>query len=339
MSQKTLEIGFYIKWDKFSLSQKHTNVIGDELLAESLTKAINNLYPHIHAQTYAPNFLPTKPLDIMIYLNEVEELLPIANKNIFYFQNGFPDEKSHFPTQYLNQHFNALLCFSQKILDVFGSEVNMPSLYLPFGVDTEVFSPQDPISQDSPHYEQAKLYQCDVAYVGNDIKGEEATMRYLYPALEFDFGLFGNWRIPRSRFKIWKNFKQLAPYKKPFERISRGKIPQEWVPYLYSQAKINLNCTLPSCIEWDVITLRTLEVFACKGFLISDKVPSAMKNLNDCMAFTDGYDDLKDKIRYYIDNPSKAKQIAQNGYNYVIEYCTITQRAKDLVNFLEQELI
>ena len=35
-----IAIGFYIKWDKFSLTNKG-NVVGDELLAESLAKAIN----------------------------------------------------------------------------------------------------------------------------------------------------------------------------------------------------------------------------------------------------------------------------------------------------------
>ena len=332
-----IAIGFYIKWDKFSLTNKG-NVVGDELLAESLAKAINQQYPHIQAQTYAPNFLPTQPLDAMIYLNEVEEILPIARKNIFYFQNGFPDTQTHFPTEYIH-NFDALFCFSQKMLDEYAHKISIPYIYVPFGVDTDLFFPREEILPQSPQYAQAQHYKCDVAYIGNDIKGEEATMRYLYPALNFDFGLFGNWHIPRSRFKLWKNFKKLSPYQKPFERISRGKIPQEWVPYLYSNTKINLNCTMQSCIEWDVITLRTLEVLACKGFLISDKVPSATTILKDCLVFTEGGNDLIEKIRYYLDNQNKARKIAQKGYEYVTQHCTINQRANDIINFLQKDVL
>lgn len=354
-----LHIGFYIKWDKFSLQNKG-NVVGDELLAQSLCKAMSAQYPHIKAETYAPNFLPKHPLDVIIYLNDVDTLLPNVRKNILYFQNGFPSKEHHFPLDSINAKYDGLLCFSQKMLDVFKDSLNVPSLFLPFGVDTSLFYPRDSINKDSSRttlprnddnehidsinpqshpYNEAKRYECEVAYIGNDIKGEEATMAYLYPALDFDFGLFGNWRIPRSRFKIWKNFRRLSPYQKPFERISRGKIPQEWVPYLYSQSKINLNCTLQSCIEWDVITLRTLEILACRGFCISDKVPSALTLLKDGIVFTDGGELLKEQIAYYLAHEDERKKIAQKGYEYVVSYCTIDQRTADLMTFLQKEIL
>jgi len=72
----------------------------------------------------------------------------------------------------------------------------------------------------------------DIAYVGNDIKGQDRTMRYLYPAAQYNFGLFGNWKIPKARFRFWRNWRKQPPYKKLFEYICRGKIPQEMVPVL-----------------------------------------------------------------------------------------------------------
>ena len=64
-----MDIGFYIIWDKNSLKSTG-NVVGDELFAESLCKSINKQYKSINAELYAPNYIPKKKLDILIYLNE-----------------------------------------------------------------------------------------------------------------------------------------------------------------------------------------------------------------------------------------------------------------------------
>jgi spore maturation protein CgeB len=196
---------------------------------------------------------------------------------------------------------------------------------LPFGVDLNAFSPKEP----------SERYAHEVAYVGNDIKGNEATMRYLYPAVDFEFGLYGNWKFSRAKYKIWKNWLQ-PPYKKVFEKISQGRIPQEDVPLLYSSAKINLNCTLQSCIDWDVITLRTYEVLACKGFLITDIVPVAQETMPDCMIFTEGGAHLKEQIAYYLSRDNERRQIAQAGYEYVVHNASVEARARELMEYIRK---
>lgn len=327
-----MNIGFFIKWDKFSLSRSGGNVIGDELLGESLSKSIREIFPSIDAQVYAPNFQPSKVLDIAIYLNEGITKTAKAKKHLFYLQNGFPDKNYKFPTHTINSNYDGLICFSHLMLKKIQSALSIPSCYLPFGVDVDFFKPQD-------YDPKLDFLHFDVSYIGNDIKGEEATMRYLYPAIDFNFGLFGNWKIQRSKLRFWRNFKKLPPYKKVFEQISRGKIPQEQVPYLYTHSKINLNFTLQSCIDWDVITLRTFEVLACQGFLISDKVPLAEKEMKDCMIFTDGNQDLKDKIAYFLKNSQERKEIAQSGYTYVKQHSSIQEKAKELIEFLQKEIL
>ena len=64
-----MNIGFYIKWDKHSINSSG-NVVGDELFAESLCKSINKQFKSIIAELYAPNHLPDKKLDVIIYLND-----------------------------------------------------------------------------------------------------------------------------------------------------------------------------------------------------------------------------------------------------------------------------
>jgi spore maturation protein CgeB len=137
------------------------------------------------------------------------------------------------------------------------------------------------------------------------------------------------------RFKIWKKW-FLPSYKKKFEQIARGKIPQEQVPVLYSSSKINLNCTIQDCVNWDVITLRSLEVLACDGFLISDRVPSAERLFGDFIVFTEGHDDLNEKIHHYLANDERRKNLARAGGEYVRNNFSIQATAAHLLNYLRE---
>jgi len=322
-----MNLGFYIKWDKHSINSSG-NVVGDELFAESLCKSINKQFKSIIAELYAPNYLPDNKLDVMIYLNDSPPNEKFSKYHFLYLQNGYENNIDQIINRSLALEYDGYIFFSEMMKKV--SDEKAPnlkkSLFLPFGVDLDFFYPR----------EKDNRFNFECAFVGNDIKGSESTMRYLFPAAEFNFGLFGNWQIQRHKYKIWKNLKKLPPYKKVFESLSRGKIPQESVPVLYSSAQINLNNTIKSCIEWDVITLRTYEVLACKGFLISDPVPVAEKTLKDCLVFTEGGKDLTEKIKYYLAHSKKRQEIAQNGYDYVLKNCSIDARVRELINHIHE---
>ena len=320
-----MNLGFMIKWNKGSLNSKYGNVIGDELLGESLCAAINRTIPECHAQLYAPNYLPTNKLDVMIYLNDIEPIDDYAKIHVLYLQNGgYGETAEALLNRFKNYGYDGYIFFSNKLLELH-KNAGGQGFFLPFGVDTTLFHPCQP----------KPIYSHEVAYVGNDIKGEAATTKYLYPAVDFDFGLYGNWSLPKPRLRFWKRWQKLPPYKKAFETLSKGKMPQADVPVLYSSAKINLNCTLQDCIEWDVITLRTYEVLACKGFLITDVVPIAKKTMQDCMVFTNGGEELKEQIAYYLAHDKERQEIAQNGYDYVMQHGSIEARAQELINYLE----
>ena len=322
-----MRIGFYIKWNKGSLTSRG-NVIGDELFGESICKALRKFNDIEKVELYAPNYLPKERLDIMIYLNDSLPDKNWANKHILYLQNGYGEKAAYLLQELRKNEYDGYIFFSLKLLKIHQGD-GYQGIFLPFGVDTEIFKPQP----------QDDEFTYEVAYIGNDIKGEERTMQYLYPAKDFNFGLFGNWEIPKHRFRFWKNFKTMLPYKKLFQSLSQGKIAQEKVPVLYSNAKINLNCTLQSCVDWDVITLRTYEVLACKGFLITDKVPAAVKSMKNCMVFTDGNDDLVNKIKYYLTHEEERQAIAQRGYEYVIKQASIDAVAQKLISYLKDDVL
>ena len=321
-----MKIGFCIKWPKGSLNSK-TNVIGDELLAESMCRALLKNSNVDFCKLYAPNGLPDQKLDVMIYLNDNKPNHNWASIHVLYLQNGYGEGSENILRKLQQFDYNGYAFISERLLEIHKKD-GYNGIFLPFGVDTNVFYLR----------EREPKFTFDVAYVGNDIKGEYRTNKYLLPASKFDFGLFGNWKIPRSRFFIWRNWKKKPEYRKIFETISRGKIPQEKVPVLYSSVRINLNCTIQDCVDWDVITLRTYEVLACKGFLITDKIPVAEKTMKGCMVFTDGGEYLVEKIEYYLDHEKERQRIAQQGYDYVIKHATIDARMNELVKYLEEIL-
>ena len=57
--------------------------------------------------------------------------------------------------------------------------------------------------------------------------------------------------------------------------------------------------------------------------------------MQECMVFTSGGDDLREKIRYYLSNDAKREEIAQNGYEYVVKNASIDARVKELITYIK----
>lgn len=318
-----LKIGFYVKWP-ISTTQ---NVIGDALLAESFCHVLRQRNDVSLAKLYAPDRPFDAALDALIYLNDTPPFPDVARAHIIYLQNGYEESPKELLERAYTVGYDGYAFFSRRFLEIHEG-LGKEGLYLPFGADTEFFSPQ-PVRPE---------FNFDVSYVGNDIKGKERTMNYLYPAVDFNFGLFGNWQSPSIPIKRpWKGLSLLflPKYRWKFPKISQGRIAQNDVPALYSSSKINLNCTLQSCVDWDVITLRTYEVLACKGFLITDYVPALETELKDGLVITTGGEDLREKIVYYLEHEEERKKIAETGYNIVTAKTTCKSRVDRLVKYIK----
>ena len=80
-----MNIGFFIKWPK-GMSQ----IIGEELYAQSLCQELQQITGITSAEVYAPNFPPLNKLDAVIHLNDTLPG-PYARKHILYMQNFYPE--------------------------------------------------------------------------------------------------------------------------------------------------------------------------------------------------------------------------------------------------------
>ncbi|MFA6065194.1 MAG: glycosyltransferase [archaeon] len=322
-----MKIGFYLKWNKGSIDNLKTskNVFGDELFAQGMCTSLRKIKGVESAEIYAPNFLPEEKLDYMLYLNDTPPIKNLSQTHIAYVQNVFDDSENKLK-EFQNNSYAGYLFISKKMLEMH-KKAGFEGQYLPFSVDTNFFKPQ----KVNP-----KLVY-DVSYVGNDIKGTKRTEEFILPAVNYNFGLYGNWGIPLHRkVRMFLKGQKMPEYKKIFAKLYKGKIPQELVPSLYTSSKINLNCSHQTCIDLDIITLRCLEILSCDGFLITDKVPSAETEFKGKAVFTGGGEQLKDQIRYYIDNESERKKISKGNHSFIVEKHSMDTRMKFLYNYLKK---
>jgi spore maturation protein CgeB len=305
-----VRIGLHVRWAKGSLTSGG-NVVGDELYGESLCRALRALPGVEHAHLYAPNDPVREPLDVLVYLNETAPMTGRARKHVLYMQNVY-DEGSDVALKRMQRlRYDGWAFISAPLLEVH-RRAGYHGIYLPFGIDRSLFRPV-------PARPELAF---ETAYVGNDIKGEQRTTRFVLPAAEFRFGLFGQWK--RRWFAFWRIQK---PYQKRLAALTRGKIRQEDVPALYASSAVNVNCSLKDCVDWDIVTLRTLEVLACRGFLITDHVPAAERDYGGGLVFTEGGADMVEKIRHYLAHPDERARIAAAGHDMVAAQTTEARAA------------
>lgn len=297
-----MKVGLYVK---YFIHNRKGSVAGDALVAETLCKNLRK-FPSIEsAEVYSPDAPVKSSLDVIVYMNDTYPVREWADKHVIYWQNGATSGSSIEERfrDYYSRGYDGYAFFSRALLERHISS-GLTGVYLPFCADTSFYYPRD--------YE-ARL-DFDVAYVGNP-KAANTMMRYIYPALRFNFALFGCWTVSkRDTFRI-----EDRPYRKMFAAISRGRIPEDDVPPMYSSSKIILNTNIPQSSDLGVVSLRTYQVLACKGFLISDPVPGMEDELRGKVVFTEGYDDLADKIKYYLAHEDERRAIAEKGYNYAVK--------------------
>lgn len=347
-----MKIGFFLKYMVGTLNPEHKdNVWGEEILAKGFSEAIKKIPGVESCGVYAPNKPPEEKLDVLIYMNyDTDVVEEYATKSICYIQNAYADKstpESIYET-IKDKPFDAYFVYSENIRDYF-SEKGIASLYLPFAVNTEMYRP---VEYDSD-------FDYEVAYVGNDIKGKAQTEKYLLPATKFHFGLYGNWNYYNHRRYLFRKIRKqfwkrdfydlmilikslrwqpgawLANNKK-LSKISQGKIPQNDMIKLLSSSKILINFTLKGAVNFNTLNYRILEILACKGFVITDRVPVVEEELKDCVVFTDGGWDLERKIRYYLKHPQERKAYAQRGYDYVLKHYSADARAKEIFDFVNK---
>ena len=120
--------------------------------------------------------------------------------------------------------------------------------------------------------------------------------------------------------------------------VNRGYVDyMKEMPLVFAHSKINLNVTLRS-IETG-IPLRVLDVLGCGGFLLTnyqEEIAEYFQDGIDLVVYSD-FEDMEQKIQYYLSHEAKRKAIAENGNKRVKELFGYGTQLEKIISILEEE--
>lgn len=107
------------------------------------------------------------------------------------------------------------------------------------------------------------------------------------------------------------------------------------MPLVFYYSKININITLHSISTG--IPLRVLDILACEGFCLTnyqEEIATYFEDGIDLVMYSD-FEDMYDKIRYYLEHEDERKAIARAGYEKVRSQFDYIHGVEKIVNTIE----
>ncbi len=106
------------------------------------------------------------------------------------------------------------------------------------------------------------------------------------------------------------------------------------MPFVFRQSKINLNITTRSISSG--LSQRIWDVLACKGFLITNYQPEIDLFFKDGVHLVTyhSYDELIEKINYYLEHEQERNEIAQQGYEEVCANAQVVNRVLEIFRII-----
>lgn len=113
---------------------------------------------------------------------------------------------------------------------------------------------------------------------------------------------------------------------------ARGRVKTHTeMPLVFHESAINLNMTAKSIRT--AIPLRVWDVLGCKGFLISNyqaEIPEYFVPGEDIVLYS-SREELLDMTAYYLSQPAKRREIAENAYQKIKEHHTYPIRLTEML--------
>lgn len=111
------------------------------------------------------------------------------------------------------------------------------------------------------------------------------------------------------------------------------------VCFIYRASKINLNITLKTIRSG--IPLRAFEIMGSGGFLMTNYQTDFLDFFEPGVDFTyyNSYEDLMEKVEYYLSHDKEREEIAKNGYEKVKEYHNYHVRIGVILDILDNDKV
>lgn len=288
--------------EQFNYKDSKFNIplIGKHLLNYSLLKSVEKFKPDLIFVLKADNISHKT-------LRRIKK-----NKNIILI-NFYPDN----PFVFWNGNSNANVLMSLPIYDLFliWSHQLIPILYsagakrvefFPFVFEPEMFEQDLKISP-----KDVQRFESDVCFIGSwDTQREEWLSQLIHKIPTLKLAIWGNrWHENLPQNSI------LKPYLKGCAIYGIDMIKA------FRLSKIVLNFIRKQNL--DAHNMRTIEVPACKAFLLTQKTKDQAEMLfkqGTHIECFENIDELTQKIDLYLSHPEKRLKIVQAGYEKAQEY-------------------
>ncbi|SDA41850.1 spore maturation protein CgeB [Butyrivibrio sp. INlla18] len=114
--------------------------------------------------------------------------------------------------------------------------------------------------------------------------------------------------------------------------IHNGADSLKEMPFIFRQSKVNLNITTRSITSG--LSQRIWDVLACQGFLITNYQPEIDTFFKDGkhLVTYKSYDELIDKIGYYLSHDKEREKIAKQGFEEVCAKSKVTNRVIEMIS-------
>jgi spore maturation protein CgeB len=177
-----------------------------------------------------------------------------------------------------------------------------------------------PISAINPkiHYprKKNKKYECDVSFVGSFYDNRHELCEYLYKN--------------NINIKVWGSISQKIDKSSLFWKFYQGKANAIELQEIISSSEISINIQ-PMHIQSGG-NMRTFEIPATKTFQLIDRYEKSwFEEGKEIVSYKDKKD-LLNKIQYYLENDKKREEIAEAGYNKVLNEHTYRKRMQRVID-------
>lgn len=190
--------------------------------------------------------------------------------------------------------------------------------YLPLACDPDVHRSMDLTD------EEKEIYGSDICFIGNYAGINSRRDVILSDLTDFDLKIWGN---------NWHKAKTIN-----LERCVVGKpVYGDEMVKIYNASKICINVHHDQSIIG--VNMRTFEVPACGGFLLTDRLPELPEffELGQEVVCYEDVSDLRNKIKYYLNNAEEREEIAKRGQQKAQKEHTYVHRMEELIKILNEE--
>ncbi len=172
---------------------------------------------------------------------------------------------------------------------------------------------------------EIEKYGSDISFVG---AGYQNRRSFFTGLLDFDMKIWGS------------EWDMNSPLSKCIQKSGEW-IETDDIVKIFNAAKININ--LHSSVYHngvdpygDFVNPRTFEIAACEGFQLADyrSEMSGLFRIGEEIVCFESLGDLRQKIKYYLDNPEERKSIALQGKERVMREHTYERRFEEMLRFM-----